>query len=118
MFRGRWATPALTTRDKLGLTVAAIGLLDAGAAQDASGLFLGVVGLGIVVWPRRRKVAAATQRLARLIVSPPPATVSAVATVTRDLTRSRSYTAPVSSRASVRAVLRRADGTVLIRGDN
>ena len=45
-------------------------------------------------------------------------TVSATATVTRSLNRSRAYTAPASTRASAHALLTRPDGTVLQRGDN
>ncbi len=116
---GEWEIPALTTRDKGGIALTAIGLGEAAMMMDVSGLLFGAVGIGIVLWPRRKSVAETAGHVARVLVRAPiVAKVKVTASASHSLTRSVSATAPVQLKASYRAVLTRADGTTLVRGDS
>ncbi len=104
----------VTVWDGISLALAGRGIVNAVGAGDLVDLSAGVVelviGIGGLVVPRRERLAPA----ARTIL----ATVKVAASASHSLTQSRSYTAPVQVKASCSAVLTRADGTVLRRGDS
>ncbi len=104
----------VTVWDSLSLLFTGAGIAKAVWAGDLADLFMAVVGLvagiGGLAVPRRERLAPAARTvLARIGVK---------AFVSRSLTRSKVYTAQAGAKPSYSAVLTRADGTTLVRGDS